>query len=68
MNHEWLALQARGDVVREQLEKDGTQIEIVVPWDRALEDDIWIALHKLGMRSAEESLSIARRMAFHQPS
>jgi hypothetical protein len=33
-----------------------------------LEDDLWIGSHKLGMRSAAESLSTVRRMAFHQSS
>ena len=63
-----LALQTRGHVHCEWLEKSWTQIAIVIFGNRTLEDDVWIALHKLGMRSANESLSTARQMAFHQSS
>jgi hypothetical protein len=48
--------------------KERAQIAIVVFGNRALEDDLWIGSHKLGMRSAAESLSTVRRMAFHQSS
>src|SRR6266511_2787473 len=52
----------------ESFEQNRAQIAIVIFGDRALEDDVGIALHKLGMPSAAESLSTARRIAFHQSS
>ena len=61
--------QAPGNVPGERFENYRTEITIVIFRDRSLEKNVAIRFHyKLGMRSAEESLSTRRRMEFHQSS
>ena len=44
----------------------GAEIAVVIFRDCSLEKNISIALHKLGMRSANESPSTSRPIEFHQ--